>query len=54
VLDIRQILRAGPDDELLKEKLLMALNSRAKDGVEAEQRRKNHTPVSESMSTIGG
>jgi len=54
VLDIRQILRAGPDDELLKEKLLMALNSRAKDGLEAEERRKNHSPVSESMSTIGG
>jgi molybdenum cofactor biosynthesis protein A len=54
VLDIRQILRTHADDELLKEKLLLALNSRAKDGLEAEAKRKNHSPVSESMSTIGG
>jgi cyclic pyranopterin phosphate synthase len=31
-----------------------ALDSRAKDGFEAEARRQNHLPVSESMSTIGG
>lgn len=54
VLDIRQLLRTGLDDEAIKEKLLTAFHSRSKDGFEAEAKRKNHTPVSESMSTIGG
>ena len=54
VLDIRQLLRTGLDDEAIKESLLRAFHSRAKDGFEAEAKRKNHTPVSESMSTIGG
>ena len=53
-LDLRQLLRASKDDSLIVETLLKALNSRAKDGFEAEAKRKNHTPVSESMSTIGG
>ena len=54
VLDIRQLLRSSVDDEAVKEKLLTAFHSRAKDGFEAEAKRKNHSPVSESMSTIGG
>ena len=54
VLDIRQLLRTGLDDEAIKDRLLMAFHSRAKDGFEAEAKRKNHAPVSESMSTIGG
>lgn len=54
VLDIRDLLRAGLDDEAIKEKLLQAFHSRSKDGFEAEAKRKNHSPVSESMSTIGG
>jgi molybdenum cofactor biosynthesis protein A len=54
VLDIRHLLRAGLDDEAIKEKLLLAFHSRSKDGFEAEAKRKNHSPVSESMSTIGG
>lgn len=54
VLDIRQLLRTGLDDEAIKESLLRAFHSRAKDGFEAEAKRKNHAPVSESMSTIGG
>jgi len=54
VLDIRQLLRANASDEEIKQHLLVAFNSRPKDGFEAEGKRKNHLPVSESMSTIGG
>ena len=53
-LDLRQLLRTSKDDSVIIENLTKALNSRAKDGFEAEATRKNHTPVSESMSTIGG
>ena len=53
-LDLRQLLRASKDDSVIAETLIKALNSRAKDGFEAESNRKNHAPVSESMSTIGG
>ncbi|MBL0742776.1 GTP 3',8-cyclase MoaA [Chryseolinea lacunae] len=54
VLDIRALLRNGLPDEAIQEKLLTAFHQRAKDGFEAEAHRKNHAPVSESMSTIGG
>lgn len=54
VLDIRHLLRSGLADELIGEKLLSAFQARSKDGFEAEAKRKNHNPVSESMSTIGG
>ena len=54
VLDIRQLLRANDSDEEIKRHLLVAFKSRPKDGFEAEGKRKNHLPVSESMSTIGG
>jgi cyclic pyranopterin phosphate synthase len=53
-LDLRQLLRTSKDDSVIIENLTRALNSRARDGFEAEAKRKNHTPVSESMSTIGG
>lgn len=53
-LDLRQLLRNGSDDQEIKNILLTAFKSRAKDGFEAEARRQNHLPVSESMSTIGG
>lgn len=54
VLDIKQLMRAGATDHELAMALLGAFNTRAKDGYEAEQRRANQSPVSESMSTIGG
>jgi cyclic pyranopterin phosphate synthase len=54
VLDIRQLLRSGVNDENIKLHLLHAFSARAKDGFEAEAKRQNHLPVSESMSTIGG
>lgn len=54
VLDIRQLLRSGVDNEEIQYNLMKAFKSRAKDGFEAEGKRQNHLPVSESMSTIGG
>ena len=54
VLDIRQLLRRGASDEQLQEVFLRTFAQRAKDGFEAERHREAATPVSESMSTIGG
>ncbi|MBT31466.1 MAG: GTP 3',8-cyclase MoaA [Thalassobius sp.] len=54
VLDLREILRSGADDEVLKTALVGAFKSRAKDGFEAEKNRPQENKVSESMSTIGG
>ena len=53
-LDLRQLLRTNKDDSVIVETLTRTLNSRARDGFEAEAKRKTHTPASESMSTIGG
>jgi len=53
-LDLRALLRGSHADEYIQQQLHTAFQHRAKDGFEAEQRRKNHLPVSESMSTIGG
>lgn len=54
VLNIRNLLRSSSDDQWVSEELMKALQRRPKNGFEAEQNRKNHLPVSESMSTIGG
>jgi len=54
VLNIKTLMRRGASDDDLRTALLEAFNNRPKNGFEAEARRKNHTPVSESMSTIGG
>ncbi|HEX5168152.1 MAG TPA: GTP 3',8-cyclase MoaA [Cyclobacteriaceae bacterium] len=54
VLNIKHLLRASNDDEWIKEEMLKAFHERPRDGFEAEQKRENHLPVSESMSTIGG
>ena len=54
VFNVRDILRAGATDEQLKTTFLEALGNRAKNGFEAEQRRINDNPISESMATIGG
>jgi len=53
-LDLRALLRGDHSDEYIKQQLHTVFQHRAKDGFEAEQHRKNHLPVSESMSTIGG
>jgi molybdenum cofactor biosynthesis protein A len=54
VFNIKDLLRAGATDEQLGQAVLDALGDRAKDGFEAEGRRKFGLPVSESMATIGG
>lgn len=54
VLNIKNLLRSGISDEELKQKLIHAFTHRAKNGFEAEARRKDHHPAHESMSTIGG
>lgn len=54
VLNIKDRMRSGASDEAIKQDLLHAFHHRAKDGFEAEKKRKDHQPVHESMSTIGG
>lgn len=53
VFNIKDLLRTGINDEALKLSIFEALQNRAKDGFEAEARRKVRV-ISESMSTIGG
>ena len=54
VLNIKDLMREGHDDDHLKTFLVSALNRRAKDGWEAEKNRTGKMPVQESMATIGG
>ncbi|MCB0622582.1 MAG: GTP 3',8-cyclase MoaA [Saprospiraceae bacterium] len=51
VFNVRDLIRHGASDEQLRAAFLDALANRARDGFEAENRRR---PVQESMSTIGG
>ncbi len=53
VFNIKDLLRQGLGDDAVKQHIFEALQNRAKDGFEAEARRKVGL-VSESMSTIGG
>lgn len=54
VFNLRDMIRNGATDAELKAALLEALSHRAKNGFEAEKNRKFGSPISESMSTIGG
>jgi molybdenum cofactor biosynthesis protein A len=54
VINLKDHLRQGINEDELKNVLLKALGSRAKDGWEAEQLRAGHLPAHESMATIGG
>jgi len=54
VLNIRDLIRSGSSDEEIKIALLTAFSNRPKDGIEAEEKRTDHLPLTESMSTIGG
>jgi molybdenum cofactor biosynthesis protein A len=54
VMNIKDLVRKGLDDNELKTVLLNALDHRAKDGREAEQLRNKKNPLHESMATIGG
>ncbi|MDH5379260.1 MAG: GTP 3',8-cyclase MoaA [Cyclobacteriaceae bacterium] len=53
VLDVRELIRSGANNDELKNAFKTAFNTRAKDGFEAEKNRSG-SQVSESMSTIGG
>jgi molybdenum cofactor biosynthesis protein A len=52
VLNLKDLLRAGTSDGVLRETLLRIFRNRAKDGFEAEKRKTAR--VFESMSSIGG
>ena len=54
VLDIREIIRSGANDQEVEAAFLSAFGNRAKNGYEAEKRRLHKSKPSESMSTIGG
>jgi len=54
VFNIKNMLRAGANDEDIQNTLIEALGNRAKDGFEAEGRRPLNNDISESMATIGG
>ena len=51
-LNLKELMRAGQNDAALRDALLKAFASRAKDGFEAENR--NSVRAFESMSSIGG
>ena len=55
VLNVRDLLRAGTTEADLKDAVLHAVSTRAKDGWDAENLRLvDHQDVHESMATIGG
>jgi cyclic pyranopterin phosphate synthase len=54
VMNLKDLMRSGYSDQQLKEDLIGAFLSKAKDGWEAEQQRKATSPLQESMATIGG
>jgi cyclic pyranopterin phosphate synthase len=53
VLDFKKAIRSGIPDEQIKASVIQAVGRKPKDGFEAE-RESAYSPVSESMSTIGG
>ncbi|HEY5327999.1 MAG TPA: GTP 3',8-cyclase MoaA [Mucilaginibacter sp.] len=54
VLNVKDMLRQGIDEDNLNKMLLNAFGNRVKDGWEAERLRVEHKGVHESMATIGG
>jgi len=54
VLNMKDLVRDGLSDEVIAKDLLFVMQQRAKDGWEAENKRKQNAPVHESMATIGG
>lgn len=54
VLNLRDIMRNGQDDNFIRDQFLNAFSRRAIDGFEAERNRKKSPEIKESMSTIGG
>lgn len=53
VLNIKNLMRLGKNDDTIKDYLLTAFNNRVKDGWEAEKL-VTHTGMHESMAAIGG
>jgi len=53
VLNIKDLMRLGKNDDTIKDYLLTAFNNRVKDGWEAEKL-VTHTGMHESMAAIGG
>jgi cyclic pyranopterin phosphate synthase len=54
VLNIKDLMRSGVNDNNLQAALLNAFNHRSKNGWEAEHNRNVNDPAHESMATIGG
>jgi molybdenum cofactor biosynthesis protein A len=54
VLNIKDLMRSGINDNDLQAKLINAFSHRPKDGFEAEHNRNVNDPAHESMATIGG
>jgi cyclic pyranopterin phosphate synthase len=54
VLNIKDMMRAGLNENDVQSALLNAFSHRPKDGWEAEQNRNINNPAHESMATIGG
>jgi len=54
VLNLKELMRKGMNEEGIISALKSALFHKAKDGKEAEALRSSRLPVSESMATIGG
>lgn len=54
VLNVRDLIRSGVQDEDLRKALLHAIHHRSENGWEAERMRKEPVAVHESMATIGG
>ncbi len=52
VLNIRDLMRAGNDNEAIKDQIISVISKRAKNGFEAELNRSGQ--INESMTTIGG
>lgn len=54
VMNIKDLMRAGLNNDEISKQLLNAFDKRPKDGWEAERQRVEKTGVHESMATIGG
>lgn len=55
VLNVKTLIRSGASDKEIGELFRQTFSNRAKNGFEAERRRKRkHNPINESMSVIGG
>ena len=54
VANLKDLMRSGYSNHQLQQRLLAAFLSKPKDGWEAEQQRKERSPIHESMATIGG